>query len=87
MLEKYIEKEVSKFARSEGWISYKFVSPSHRSVPDRVYIKNGVVLFVEFKSAGKVSNKGQDAEHRKITNAGIAVYVIDSIESGKEVFR
>ena len=33
MLERDIEKRVKEYARSKGWLAYKFTSPGHIGVP------------------------------------------------------
>lgn len=51
MLEKHLEKKITDKAKKLGFLSYKFVSPSQRGVPDRIFIsKTGKVFFIEFKS-------------------------------------
>ena len=51
MLEKDLEKKIITKAKQLGFLSYKFVSPSNRGVPDRIFIsKTGKVFFIEFKS-------------------------------------
>ena len=53
MLEKDIEKKVCEYARSKGVLAYKFTSPAHRGVADRVVcLPGGAVWFVELKAEG-----------------------------------
>ena len=53
MLEKNIEAHLVKSVRRIGGIAYKFVSPAHRGVADRVVcLPGGVVWFVELKAEG-----------------------------------
>jgi streptogramin lyase len=53
MLEKQIEAYLVKRVREHGGVAYKFVSPAHRGVADRlVVLPRGVVWFVELKTAG-----------------------------------
>jgi hypothetical protein len=53
MLEKNIEAHLVKRVKEIGGIAYKFVSPAHRGVADRVVcLPNGVVWFVELKAPG-----------------------------------
>ena len=52
MKESDIEKKVSIYAKKLGFTTYKFTSPSSRGVPDRIYIKNGITFFIEFKAQG-----------------------------------
>lgn len=85
-LEKEIEKKVCDYAKSLGFLCYKFTSPARRSVPDRLFISpKGVVFFIEFKMLGKKPTPSQQVEIEKIRQTGVAVYVIDSIVGGKEV--
>lgn len=87
MLESGIEKKVSARAKNLGWLSYKFTSPNNRSVPDRLYIKDGQVIFIEFKQAGKVPTKLQEHTIKKMTEHGAIVYVVDSVEKGYGLFE
>jgi hypothetical protein len=53
MLEKNIEAHLVKRVKEIGGMAYKFVSPAHRGVADRVVcLPNGVVWFVELKAPG-----------------------------------
>jgi hypothetical protein len=86
MLEKHIEKSVKVYAESKGWLTRKWTSPGHNFVPDQIFIvPGGRVIFVEFKREGGVCSEGQKREHRRLRTQGCTVYVIDSIESGKEM--
>jgi hypothetical protein len=86
MRESEIEKKVSNYAKTQGWLSYKFVSPSNRGVPDRIYLKAGKCIFIEFKAPKKKPTKLQDKIIERIRNEDIPVYVIDNIEEGKNIF-
>ena len=87
MLEKQIEKKVCEYAESLGWLHYKFKSMSNKAVPDRIFIKGGVVLFVEFKAKGKRPSKLQLKVHEQFRAQGMNVCVIDDVESGKEMIN
>lgn len=51
MREKNIEAHLVKRVKALGGVAYKFVSPAHRGVADRlVVLPGGVVWFVELKS-------------------------------------
>ena len=84
--ESVIEKKVTEYAQQQGWLSYKWTSPNHRAVPDCLYFKSGVVLLVEFKALGKQPTKFQANVHLKLKEEGFNVHVIDSIETGKQLF-
>lgn len=57
MLEKQIEAYLVKRTRDLGGVAYKFVSPAHRGVADRVVcLPDGQTWFVELKTAnGRLS--------------------------------
>ena len=87
MLENQIETKVCAYAKSLGWLHYKFKSMSNKAVPDRIFIKGGVVLFVEFKAKGKRPTKLQTKVHEQFRAQGMNVCVIDDVESGKEIIN
>jgi hypothetical protein len=85
-VEKEIEKKVCKYAESKGILQYKFVSPAHRGVPDRVFIMpNGSVFFIEFKRLGEKPTPGQLREHERMRKNDALVWIIDNIEDGKSL--
>ena len=70
------------WCKRQKYLTYKFVSPNNRGVPDRIVMHNGEILFVEFKAPGKHPTPLQEYEHRRIGDAGHLVLVIDSYEQG-----
>jgi|TARA_Y100000289_G_C3884910_1_gene130721 Holliday junction resolvase len=84
MLESAIESAVCKYAKNKGWLVYKFVSPNNRGVPDRIMLRNGVILFIEFKATGKQPTTLQQYIIKRIRGEKFKVYVIDSVEIGKK---
>lgn len=79
-----IEKAVCDYAKSKGCLVYKFSSPNHRGVPDRLFITpKGLTVFMEFKAPGKTPTKLQLREIDRIReNKGFAVWT-DDVEEGK----
>lgn len=82
MRESKIEKKVCKYATDQGWLVYKFSSPGHRGVPDRIFMRNGVMFFIEFKALGKKPTKLQEAVAERIEKQEFGVYVVDNIGFG-----
>lgn len=78
--ERDIEAKAVKLAKDNGWLTYKFVSPSQRGVPDRIFIKDGIVVFIEFKAPGKKPTALQAATIKKMQAQGCEVHVCDSVE-------
>jgi hypothetical protein len=86
MLESKIEKTVCDYAKSKGWLVYKFVSPNNRGVPDRLLLgPDRKIAFIEFKAPGKEPTKLQKHVFSKIRALLFKVYVIDNIEEGKNL--
>lgn len=86
MYEREIEKRVKEYARSKGWLAYKFTSPGHAFVPDGLFISpDGVVIFIEFKQKGKKPTTMQEREHQRLREHKRPVYLIDDVDEGKKV--
>ena len=86
MLEKKIEVIVKEYARSQGWLAYKFTSPGHIGVPDGLFISpGGFVIMMEFKQTGKKPTAMQQREIDRINQHNVLAMVIDSVEAGKEM--
>jgi len=86
MLEREIEKRVKEYARTKGWLAYKFTSPGHIGVPDGLFISpKGVVLFMEFKQLGKKATAMQQREIDRINQHCVLSLVVDSVEQGKRL--
>lgn len=83
MRESHIEKKVCEYAQANGWLSFKFTG--HKGVPDRIFIKDGKTLFIEFKAPGALPTALQKRIHDKITAHGVAVFVVDDIEEGYKI--
>ena len=83
MREATLEKALCDYARKKGYLVYKFVSPQHRGVPDRIYISpSGQVVFIEVKGPGKKPTELQYREIKKLLAQGVAAYWCDSLATG-----
>ena len=81
--ESVIEKKVKAYAKMQGWVVRKFVSPGKRGVSDNIFMQfPSKVFFIEFKAPGKKPTKAQMEEHNEIRGCGINVYVVDNIGIG-----
>ena len=55
MDEKALEKKLNKFAKANNVISIK-LDPSHaKGIPDRLFIRDNKVVFLELKGEGKLN--------------------------------
>ena len=85
MLEKQIEAKVCDYAKKRGLLVYKFTSPARAAVPDRMFIHpDGAVFFIEFKREGQKPTPAQEREHHRLRQQAINVFVVDSVDAGKE---
>ena len=81
MLERDIEAHLVKRVKEAGGIAIKFTSPQRRSVPDRIVLMpGGVVWFAELKAPGKKPTEALEREHARLRALGFRVEVIDSKE-------
>lgn len=85
--ERDIEAKVVKWAKDRRFLTYKFVSPSQRGVPDRIFIRDGYVIFIEFKAPGEKPTALQAATIRKMQDEDCRVYVCDSVEAAIAVLE
>lgn len=87
MLEKQIEAKAVKFCHENGILTYKFVSPNNRGVPDRIFLKDRKVLFIEFKAPGKVPTELQKREMGRIWSAGTPAFYCDSADLARRILK
>lgn len=83
MRESLIERKVTAYAERQGWMSYKLNGAGDRGKPDRLYLKAGRAVFVEFKAPGRRTTALQDKQLSKLRELGFAAYVIDDVALGK----
>lgn len=84
MLEKEVESYLVKRVKALGGVAYKFTSPAHRGVADRVIVlPGGAVWFVEVKTeVGRLSPL-QDLFRKKINGLGgnyICLYGVKDVD-------
>lgn len=85
MKESEIERKVCDHAEELGFLQRKFVSPGHVGVPDRIFWGHNLHFLIEFKKPGGILSLPQRREIKRLLDAGVFVYVIDTIEKGKEL--
>lgn len=84
MLEKVIEKKSCDWAATQGWLSAKLTSPSFRGWPDRVFMREGRVVFIEFKTPTGRTTPLQEACLNRLRSAGAETHVCHSIDEVKD---
>lgn len=85
MKESIIENKICEYATKLGFLQFKFSSPAHKGVPDRIFIKNGLVFFIEFKALGKKQTELQKSVRTKIKAQLIEVFIVDNLTEGYQL--
>lgn len=81
--ESTIERNICEYAKKNGCLVFKFTSPGHRGVPDRMIIKDGQVLFLEVKREGQYPTLLQMKCIYQLREQGIDAEWTDSVDKGK----
>ena len=84
MRESHIEKKASQWARDHGWKVRKMASPGQRAALDRIFHKQGVTAYIEFKRPGGKPTELQKIEMEELTNQWIPNACVDSVEAAVE---
>lgn len=73
-VELQIEKEVCNKAERAGWLVRKVSWQGRRGAPDRVFMKDGRLVFIEFKRPGEEPKGQQLREFNRIAKAYPGTY-------------
>jgi len=85
MRESTIEKAVCAYAKTKGCITLKLAGMNQRGQPDRLFIRSGRCLFVEFKAPGKHPTALQLKWLSDLQSQGMSVAYCDDIDRGKQL--
>lgn len=85
MRESLVEKTVVEYARSRGWLAYKWSSPGTKGVHDHIFFKNGVCFTIEFKAPGKKATVLQRNCAKDLQKVGVLSALVDEIYKGKRL--
>jgi Holliday junction resolvase len=83
MTESTIERSVCAYAKAKGCIVLKLSGQNQRGQPDRMFVREGRVLFVEFKAPGKRPTALQERWIDDLRRQGMLATSCDDIEKGK----
>jgi hypothetical protein len=87
MRESAIEKVVTAHAKKLGWMSLKLSGAHDRGKPDRMYLRRGVTVFVEFKAPGKKPTALQMKWLHELRAEGFVTTWVDNAQAGLEFFN
>lgn len=87
MRETTIEQAVVTYAIHNGCLVIKNATPGHRGIPDRLFMKNGKVMFLEFKAPGKRPTGIQLRWLRDLHDHGFLAFACDDAEQGRRMIE
>lgn len=86
-IEKKIERDSVRTAEEDGWMVKKFTTPGRRGAFDRLFIKGGRVLFIEFKDPDGDISPLQMEEYDNLIEHGADAYFCNSNEQCKQILE
>jgi hypothetical protein len=86
-IENDLQTTAVRWARSQGWFARRYKGPGRRSHPDYVFVRRGVVVWIEFKAPGNEPTELQFREHKEMMAHGANVYWLDNLEDFKAVLN
>lgn len=75
-----LESRLRLWAKANGIVTYKFTSPGHSSVPDRIFLRDGRIVFMELKDKGKKPTPLQLRELRILQDNGMHAIWADNFD-------
>jgi hypothetical protein len=78
MIESPLEEWACSQAADDGWLVRKLKWIGRRNAPDRLFIKQGRVVFIEFKRPGATARQTQSRELDRLLAAGAEAHVVDN---------
>ena len=84
-IESEVESKVVDYAKSRGCMERKMNGPGYRGWPDRLFMYNGLTVWVEFKRLGEKPTNLQKVLHDRLRANGFDVHVVDNVFYGRTV--
>lgn len=88
-LEASLELTILDEAEAAGWFVRKVQWPGRKGAPDRVFIKDGRTVWIEFKRPDGKGNLAriQGRNRKDMADAGAEIYVVESYAHAREILR
>ena len=86
-LEVEIERRHLEIARANGWFVEKIERTGRSGFPDRLYIKESRVVFVEWKRPGGRLSKQQVLRHAELQKSGAEIHTVYSLAEAELVLH
>jgi hypothetical protein len=85
MRESTIEQAVCAYAKAKGCLSLKLAGQNQKGQPDRMFLWDGRVIFIEFKAPGKRPTALQARWIERLNANDFHAWYCDDIEGGKRL--
>jgi len=85
MRESTIESAVCAYAKSKGCLSLKLSGQNQKGQPDRMFLFQGRILFVEFKAHGKQPTALQARWLDRLTDHSFLATSCDNVGKGQRL--
>ena len=82
-----IEEAVCRWAEADGWLAPKLQWLNQTGWPDRTFMKNGQVIWIEFKRPGEHPSRKQDYWIAQIRKRNCNVFVCDDVDTAVAILR
>lgn len=80
MLESRLKEIITKKLTKEGWLVISLIQTSFNGIPDKMVIRQGRVVFLEFKRPGiNTMDPVQEYRREQFQAAGVEVYLVNDI--------
>lgn len=82
--------DAHEYAKRRGWWTIKVESPTCNGIPDRLYLRRGIYVWVEWKRPGRGENglsAIQVVRIKEMKEHGATVYVLDDMEEFKRLMK
>ena len=85
MLESQLQASCIKYAKSKGWYVLKVIKCNISGFPDLTIFKDGVTIFVEFKSEIGKQSELQKYQQKQLETQGFKYYLVNNLNYFKEI--
>ena len=85
MRESTIERAVCAYAKTKGCLTLKLSGQNQKGQPDRMFLRDGRVMFIEFKAPGKRPTALQARWLDRLTDHAFYATSCDDIAAGKRL--
>jgi hypothetical protein len=85
MSEQELQSKCIKYAKLKGWYVLKVIKCNVSGFPDCTLFKDGITIFVEFKSENGKQSELQKYQQIQLENQGFKYYLVNNLNYFKEI--